>query len=116
MFARFAIVSAFFFAASAIASPAVIARGGGSDSQCNTGSVQCCDSVQNASSPDVTGLAGLLGIVLSPITGQVGLGCTPITVIGTGTGANCAQQPVCCENNNYNGLINLGCSPLNINA
>ncbi|KAF8416421.1 hypothetical protein L210DRAFT_3545896 [Boletus edulis BED1] len=30
---------------------------------------------------------------------RVGLGCSTITVIGTGSGATCTQQPVCCTNN-----------------
>ncbi|KIJ28120.1 hypothetical protein M422DRAFT_235749 [Sphaerobolus stellatus SS14] len=83
-------------------------------SQCNTGSISCCNTVQSASSSAVSSLLGLLGIVLGDITGQVGLGCTPITVIGVGQGANCAQQPVCCTGNTFNGLINLGCSPISL--
>ncbi|KAA1470825.1 hydrophobin 2 [Dentipellis sp. KUC8613] len=84
-------------------------------SQCNTGPVQCCNSVQKASSPAAAGLLGLLGIVIQDVTALVGLGCTPISVVGVGSGATCQAQPVCCENNNFNGLINIGCSPVNIN-
>nr|ABA46363.1 hydrophobin 1 [Heterobasidion annosum] len=83
-------------------------------SQCNTGDAQCCNSVQSATAPAVTSLLGLLGIVLEDINVLVGLSCDPISVIGVGGGANCVQQPVCCENNNFNGLINIGCTPINI--
>ncbi|KIJ29215.1 hypothetical protein M422DRAFT_269395 [Sphaerobolus stellatus SS14] len=81
-------------------------------SQCNTGKASCCNTVQDASSGPVSTLLGLLGIVAAGITGQVGLGCTPISVIGVGQGANCAQQAVCCTGNNFNGLINVGCTPI----
>ncbi|KAF9224193.1 hypothetical protein BS17DRAFT_817089 [Gyrodon lividus] len=60
-------------------------------------------------------LLGLLGAVLPNVQGLVGLGCTPITVVGTGSGAVCTQQPVCCTGNTYSGLINVGCSPINLN-
>ncbi|KIJ25111.1 hypothetical protein M422DRAFT_273969 [Sphaerobolus stellatus SS14] len=83
-------------------------------SQCNTGDAQCCNSVTKASDPSATTILGLLGIVLQDVDVLVGLGCTPITVIGAGSGANCAQQPVCCENNSFNGLINIGCTPISL--
>ncbi|KIJ28119.1 hypothetical protein M422DRAFT_270612 [Sphaerobolus stellatus SS14] len=83
-------------------------------SQCNTGPSQCCNTVQSASTPGLASLLGLLGIVVGDITAQVGFGCTPISVIGVGQGANCAQQPVCCTGNNFNGLINVGCTPISL--
>ncbi|KAF5348044.1 hypothetical protein D9758_010071 [Tetrapyrgos nigripes] len=82
--------------------------------QCNTGSLQCCNSVQSGSSSTATTLAGLLGIVIGDITAQVGITCTPISVIGVG-GNSCTAQPVCCTNNSFNGVIALGCTPININ-
>ncbi|KAH7913048.1 fungal hydrophobin-domain-containing protein [Hygrophoropsis aurantiaca] len=112
MFSRiFAVVFFLLFALLAAASPAreIAARG-----QCNTGSIQCCNTLQSASSNQVAGLLGLLGIVVGDITGQVGLNCSPVDVIGLGSGATCNQEPVCCTNNQFNGLVNLGCSPLNI--
>ncbi|KLO14558.1 fungal hydrophobin [Schizopora paradoxa] len=82
--------------------------------QCNTGSVQCCNSVQDANSPSIANLLGPLGVVVSGITGQVGVTCNPITIIGV-SGTSCTSQPVCCENNSFNGLVALGCTPININ-
>ncbi|KIJ48516.1 hypothetical protein M422DRAFT_162685 [Sphaerobolus stellatus SS14] len=83
-------------------------------SQCNTGDAQCCNSVSSASDPSTAALLGLLGAVVQGVDVLVGLGCTPITVIGAGQGANCAQQPVCCTNNSFNGVANIGCTPISL--
>ncbi|KAK7041860.1 sc3 hydrophobin [Paramarasmius palmivorus] len=83
-------------------------------SQCNTGPVQCCNTVQSADSNPVSVILALLGVVLQDLNVQVGLTCTPITVIGAG-GNSCTASPVCCENNTFNGLIAIGCVPVNIN-
>ncbi|KAF8836401.1 fungal hydrophobin [Paxillus ammoniavirescens] len=83
--------------------------------QCNTGSISCCNSTFTNNDTTLAALSGLLGIALPSISGLIGLSCSPITGLGTGTGAVCTQQPVCCSNNNYNGLVNLGCSPINLN-
>ncbi|KIJ28123.1 hypothetical protein M422DRAFT_190150 [Sphaerobolus stellatus SS14] len=93
---------------------AVAAPSPQSVNQCNTGTTSCCNTVESATDSPVASLLGLLGIVLGDITGQIGLGCTPITVIGVGSGANCAQQPVCCTGNTFNGLINVGCTPISL--
>ncbi|KIJ65102.1 hypothetical protein HYDPIDRAFT_89074 [Hydnomerulius pinastri MD-312] len=114
MFSRISAVIFFFlFALMAAASPVreIAARATG---QCNTGTISCCNSVQQANSAGVASLLGLLGVV-GEITGQVGVQCSPISAIGLGSGATCQQQPVCCTGNSFNGLINLGCSPINLN-
>ena len=90
---------------------------------CSTGPVQCCNSTVAVSEPmlcidtticspsmcpdvwqsnSASGnlLLGLLGIVLGDITGLIGLNCSPLTVIGVGTGNACSAQAVCCTNNN----------------
>ncbi|KAF8915272.1 hydrophobin-251 [Mucidula mucida] len=81
----------------AAASP-LQARGGGGGGDCNTGSLQCCNTVQSASDPSTSTLLGLLGIVLGDITAMVGLGCSPISLVGIG-GSSCSAHPVCCQNN-----------------
>ncbi|KAK0194970.1 hydrophobin [Armillaria mellea] len=78
--------------------------------QCDTGSAQCCKSPKSSA---VQNALGLLGIPIGDITTGVGLTCDPIMVIGLGT-TQCANQPVCCEKNNFNGLVALGCTPINI--
>ncbi|OCH93168.1 fungal hydrophobin [Obba rivulosa] len=82
---------------------------------CSTGSIQCCESVESATSGGlVATLLGLLGIVVGDITGQVGLTCSPITVIGVGTGNECSSNVVCCSDNALGGLISIGCLPISL--
>ncbi|KAG7451623.1 hydrophobin-domain-containing protein [Guyanagaster necrorhizus] len=85
----------------------------GAPSQCSTGSLQCCDSVESSTSSVVAALLGLLGIHLGSTAVNVGMTCSPLSVIGIG-GNSCSQQTVCCENNSFNGLIAVGCTPINI--
>lgn len=54
--------------------------------QCSTGSIQCCNSVQSASSPDVTTILGLLGLVVDGEDVLVGLTCSPLSIVGLGDG------------------------------
>ncbi|KAF9484813.1 fungal hydrophobin [Pholiota conissans] len=84
-------------------------------SKCNTGSVQCCNSVQDARSAAASKILGQLNIPVQSVTGQVGITCTPVTAIGVGSNG-CSQQTVCCSKNNYNGVVALGCTPVNVNA
>ncbi|KAF5348084.1 hypothetical protein D9758_010063 [Tetrapyrgos nigripes] len=83
-------------------------------SQCNTGGLQCCNNVQTTPTGVVPGLLKLLGIVLGAVDVPIGVTCNPISVIGIG-GDSCTAQPVCCENNSFNGVVALGCSPVNLN-
>ncbi|KAI8970904.1 hydrophobin 1 [Trametes punicea] len=81
---------------------------------CSTGPIQCCQSVESADSAAGSLLLGLLGIVLEDVTALIGLDCSPITVIGVGTGNSCSANAVCCENNNVGGLISIGCVPIEL--
>ncbi|GLB44708.1 putative hydrophobins [Lyophyllum shimeji] len=92
-----------------------VALPGGGPNQCNTGPVQCCNSVQSADNENVAGLLGVLGIIAQGATGQVGFDCNPISGIAI-AGNSCSAQPVCCENNQFNGLIAVGCNPINVNV
>ncbi|KAJ3861746.1 MAG: hydrophobin 2 [Lentinula lateritia] len=82
-------------------------------SSCSTGPIQCCNSVQSASSDPITTILGLLGIVLQDLNVDVGLTCSPITVIGA-SGSSCSAQAVCCEDNSHGGLISIGCVPVSL--
>ncbi|KAF8735899.1 hypothetical protein AX14_001278 [Amanita brunnescens Koide BX004] len=84
MFAR---VSALLLAVPLLVAATAVHRGGGPVvDQCNTGSIQCCDSLQHASSVDPTSNLGLLAGVLSGLTGQIGSGCIDIPIIGAKNG------------------------------
>ncbi|EIN14595.1 fungal hydrophobin, partial [Punctularia strigosozonata HHB-11173 SS5] len=78
---------------------------------CTTGPVQCCNTVTSAKNEGI--LLALLGIVLEDLSVLVGLGCSPISVIGLG-GSSCSANPVCCENNNFGGIISIGCVPISL--
>ncbi|TFK37481.1 hydrophobin-319 [Crucibulum laeve] len=108
MFSKVALLATASLAVFAVASPTA----GSGSNQCSTGSVQCCNSVQDAKSAQAaSAIAGLVGVITGPITGQVGLECNPISVIGAGANS-CKAQTACCTGNNFNGLVVVGCSPI----
>ncbi|KAF8154240.1 hydrophobin-251 [Crassisporium funariophilum] len=112
---QFKLISALALATLAVATPARRNPPATTPaSQCNTGDLQCCNSAQAANSAAVAPLLGLLGIVVQDVTALVGLTCSPISVIGI-AGNSCSAQPVCCSNNSFNGLVALGCTPVNLN-
>uniref|UniRef100_A0A0W0EYS5 Hydrophobin n=1 Tax=Moniliophthora roreri TaxID=221103 RepID=A0A0W0EYS5_MONRR len=102
------------FTLAALASVVVAAPGGHDGAKCNTGDIQCCNTVDNAHNKDIAKQLGLLGLVIQDLNIPIGLNCNPISVIGIG-GNSCTQQPVCCDNNNFNGVVALGCTPINVN-
>lgn len=100
-------------AAVAVQSSTVPAKRGGES--CSTGPVQCCNSVKKKDDPSLTSTYESLGITVQDVTGDVGVTCSPITVVGAG-GTSCSGQTVCCSNNTYNGVIAIGCTTININV
>ncbi|KJA29558.1 hypothetical protein HYPSUDRAFT_195940 [Hypholoma sublateritium FD-334 SS-4] len=80
-------------------------------SECDTGDAQCCQSLQNPSDPSTSDLLGTLGVVVQGLTAQVGLTCTPISVLAI-AGQSCTAQPACCTGDSFNGLVNLACTPI----
>ncbi|EIW55689.1 fungal hydrophobin [Trametes versicolor FP-101664 SS1] len=101
MFARVAV-------ASVLALPLLAAA-----QSCNTGPIQCCNSVEKSDSAAGSAILSLLGVVLGDITGSIGLGCSPLSVVGLGQ-SSCSASPVCCQNNNVGGLISIGCLPIEL--
>ncbi|KAJ7898586.1 hypothetical protein B0H14DRAFT_2557079 [Mycena olivaceomarginata] len=74
-------------------------------------SPQCCSSVIDSTSAAASHLVGLLGIDLSGITGSIGLGCSPITVLGN----NCGGTTVTCNApTQQTALIAIGCIPITL--
>ncbi|OCH87277.1 fungal hydrophobin [Obba rivulosa] len=80
----------------------------------STGTDLCCSSTGTpATDATITTLLGLLGVVLSDIDVLVGVGCSPITVIGVGPGA-CSTTTVSCTSTQANGLVGIGCVPITL--
>ena len=50
-----------------------------------------------ASSAEATKLLGLLGIVLDDLNVLLGLSCSPISVVGVGSGSECSGTTVSCS-------------------
>ncbi|KAJ7469608.1 fungal hydrophobin [Mycena latifolia] len=73
---------------------------------------QCCSSVQSSSSNVVSAIAGLLGLDLAGLNVPIGLGCSPITVIGN----NCGGTTVTCDapEKEWGSLIAINCIPITL--
>ncbi|KAF9007121.1 hypothetical protein BDQ17DRAFT_1423197 [Cyathus striatus] len=94
---------------------AAIPTGGGNN--CNIESQQCCDSVQQAGSYNTQSLQalGLLGIPLVASTSLLALPALLSAFLQFKAIPGSSAQPVCCSNNNFNGVVALGCTPINVN-
>ncbi|KDR72954.1 hypothetical protein GALMADRAFT_142657 [Galerina marginata CBS 339.88] len=82
--------------------------------QCNSGNLQCCNLVQSSSSSVVGQLIDSLGILIDGGEALVGIACTPIDILGLSQGS-CHSQPVCCQNNDFHGVVAIGCVPIRVN-
>ncbi|KAI0360651.1 fungal hydrophobin [Trametes cingulata] len=109
MVARIAAAFVTLVAAATAVSASVIPR---TDAKCNTGPVQCCDTLQKSDSKEGALVLGLLGLATGPLDTFIGINCNPIPILGATTGTSCTQAPVCCENNSAGGLVNVGCVPI----
>ncbi|KAF8145375.1 hypothetical protein K438DRAFT_1872216 [Mycena galopus ATCC 62051] len=73
---------------------------------------QCCSSVVPASDGAASIVAALLGLDLSGLLVDVGLSCSPITIIGN----NCGGTTVTCDSpeEEWGGLIAINCIPITL--
>ncbi|KAN0080177.1 Fungal hydrophobin domain containing protein [Tylopilus felleus] len=81
---------------------------------CSTGSINCCNSVQTYKSAQ--GYLTKHNIVLPvdlDVSALLGIECSGITAIGV-SGTSCTAQTACCNGDTFNGLVTLGCSPINV--
>ncbi|KAG6330894.1 hypothetical protein ID866_8194 [Astraeus odoratus] len=80
---------------------------------CKNGSLQCCSSTGSyGSDTNVDSIVNLLDIGNQVSKGEkCGLSCSHI---GVGQINKCTGQTVCCNKNNWNGVINVGCSNINL--
>ncbi|KAF8872821.1 fungal hydrophobin-domain-containing protein [Infundibulicybe gibba] len=77
---------------------------------CNTRTMQCCTKASEASNIAGSTIISVAHVDADGVKGLVTSSCSPITVVGTGSGSSCTSMPVCCTENNINGLISFGCS------
>ncbi|KAJ7719299.1 hydrophobin 2 [Mycena metata] len=73
---------------------------------------QCCSSVVPSSNGAASLVAALLGLDISGLLVDVGLSCSPITVIGN----NCGGTTVTCDapDEEWGGLIAINCIPITL--
>ncbi|GJE95381.1 fungal hydrophobin [Phanerochaete sordida] len=102
MFSRLALFSTVSLALLAVATPVV---------ERNTPTTACCGSTESASSSAAAAVLSLLGIDASDISGLIGLTCSPISVVGVGSGSECSGTTVSCSNGVINS-IGVGCVPV----
>ncbi|KAF5386329.1 hypothetical protein D9757_008572 [Collybiopsis confluens] len=106
---------AFFTAALATLAAATPTPGGGAPAPgntCSTGPVQCCNTLTKASDPAAANILGsLVGVVLQDVNVGVGLTCSPVLGVGSGS---CSAQAVCCQDNSHGGLVSIGCVPIQL--
>ncbi|PVF92938.1 fungal hydrophobin [Serendipita vermifera] len=107
MFSMRAIVSylaAAIFITSALAAPTEI-------NNCNVEQEYCCDQTYDSSDKNALSMFSWIGIV-APVEGpMVGVQCNPIVNIIGGV-KGCQANAVCCSQNNFNGLVNVGCNSI----
>lgn len=75
--------------------------------QCDTGSIQCCNSVTDSNSALGQAVTALLGVNATHPKTLMGMNCSPMD--SNNTAAVCDASPICCENNAHGGLISIGC-------
>ncbi|KAJ6571026.1 hydrophobin 2 [Mycena vulgaris] len=75
-------------------------------------SPQCCNAVVPATNTAAMAVAKLLGLDISSLDVDVGLSCTPITVVGN----NCGGTTVVCDapDKEWGGLIAINCVPFHL--
>ncbi|KAG1871888.1 hypothetical protein C8R48DRAFT_670328 [Suillus tomentosus] len=83
--------------------------------ECNTGNIQCCKSATSVENYNLMALNDPSLITIpADLVGLVGLDCSALTIVGGGAGCEANQEPMCCSNNKYDGVVNVGCTPINI--
>ncbi|KAN0073720.1 fungal hydrophobin [Tylopilus felleus] len=81
-------------------------------STCSTGNTVCCNQ---AFSNPLTFLPVVGSLISAVVNLDAGITCTPISVLAL-SGTSCTSQVACCDNDNFNSLVGVSCSPINVNA
>ena len=78
---QFNLFFAIIAATLAVATPA---RRNEPASDCSTGDLQCCQTVQTANSQPAASILQSIGVQVQDVNALVGLTCNPISVVGVG--------------------------------
>ncbi|CAL1699858.1 unnamed protein product [Somion occarium] len=97
----------------AAATPASLTKRGVPASSCSTAPIQCCESTETAGSAAGAELLDAVGVVVQDVNVLLGVTCSPISGVGVG-GGSCSANPVCCSDNNFGGLLSIGCIPVDL--
>ncbi|EMD35900.1 hypothetical protein CERSUDRAFT_96125 [Gelatoporia subvermispora B] len=101
-------------AAALLAAPAlVVALPQSSGSECQPAQVQCCDTMAPGDSDHMRAVGKALKMNVDE-SKWYGTGCSQSGLLGLGGGTSCTTSPMCCEGNDFGGLIGLGCLPISI--
>ncbi|PVF92941.1 hypothetical protein CPB86DRAFT_839496 [Serendipita vermifera] len=73
----------------------------------------CCDQTYYSDDKNFLDFAGLVGILVPVERTMVGVQCNPIANIVGGV-KGCQASAVCCRDNNFNGLVNVGCNSIQL--
>ncbi|KAI9300641.1 hypothetical protein BJ944DRAFT_272720 [Cunninghamella echinulata] len=110
-------ISAIILGAAASCSASAVPRQTGGI-KCNTGTAQCCNSLQSYNGYDPKVLNNVItifgGHIQDTFKGQWGFGCTSVGVFGA-AGQSCSLQPQCCEQVQANAGLAWNCSPVSVN-
>ncbi|TFK38684.1 hypothetical protein BDQ12DRAFT_665941 [Crucibulum laeve] len=77
------------------------------ESQCNTGHLQCCNSIVASNDLTYQMCTLIQGIGAGSFVGDNSY----VGFIGVG-GTSCTSQLVCCQDNNWGGVFAFGCIPV----
>ncbi|GIJ90609.1 hypothetical protein Asppvi_009570 [Aspergillus pseudoviridinutans] len=80
------------------------------NADCSPENEKCCRDIEDKDHLDdrTKGLLGLLRVDVDSLIGDVGLDCTSIL------GGSCSNNAACCSGNDFNGLIVLGCTQIQL--
>ncbi|KLO19516.1 hypothetical protein SCHPADRAFT_935309 [Schizopora paradoxa] len=73
----------------------------------------CCDSTTTSGAAGIAQLLQSLGLVVQGANVPIGLGCSPITVVGV-SGTSCTNDPVTCDQVDSTSLIGINCTPIDV--
>ncbi|THG97946.1 hypothetical protein EW026_g4143 [Hermanssonia centrifuga] len=94
MFSKLAAFIALASPLLAVATPAAVAR---NTAPANPTTACCSSTVSSDSAQGIAALSSI-AVILSGLAVPIGLDCSPISVVGVGSGSACDSDPVSCSN------------------